>query len=299
VLYGDAGADLLTGGAGNDTIFIAQGDTIDGGDGDDVFNLVDLGEPGAVGITILGGTTAQTGGDTLNLNGLADRTTLVRTNTGGTEYSGSVTMLDGTVVTFSNIDNVICFTPGTFILTETGARPVEALRIGDRIVTRDNGLQPLRWIGSKTVAATGNLAPVRIGASVLGSDRALLVSPQHRVLFEGYQAELLFGTSEVLVSATHLIDGQGVVQVEGGNVTYIHLMLERHEVIYAEGAATESFHVGLGGVETLSSQSREDLFRCFPHLRADPCSYGDTARVCLKRHEAVYLRNETRGLIAA
>ncbi|MGR3271295.1 Hint domain-containing protein [Thalassococcus profundi] len=287
IISGGAGADELYGDAGNDTIFFGQGDTISGGDGDDVFNLVDLGEPGSAPITILGGTTAQTLGDTLNLNGLADRTTLVLNDQGGGEFSGSVTMLDGSVVNFSNIDNVICFTPGTRILTAAGMVPVEDLRPGALIFTRDSGLQPLRWVGSKTVPATGHLAPIRVSASALaGAERDLLVSPQHRFLFADYCAELLFGTSEVLVSAKHLVDGHGVNRVEGGEVTYIHLMLDRHEVIYAEGAATESFHAGVQGIASLSDASREDLFAAFPALRSSPGSYGDAARLCLKAHEA-------------
>ncbi|MFZ5961328.1 Hint domain-containing protein [Thalassococcus sp. BH17M4-6] len=290
VISGGTGADELYGDGGNDTIFFGQGDTVSGGDGDDVFNLVDLAEAGSAGITILGGTTSQSAGDTLNLNGLADRTTLSVVDNGGGEFSGSVTMLDGTLITFSNIDNVICFTPGTRILTPQGPRPVETLRPGDLIVTRDHGPQPLRWVGSKTVPAQGHLAPVQIAAEVLpGANRPLLVSPQHRLLFEGYEAELMFGPSEVLVSAKHMIDGQNIRQVEGGDVTYIHLMLDRHEVIYAEGAATESFHIGHHSLETLSDASRADLFEAFPHLKSDPGAYGDTARLCLKRHEALSL----------
>lgn len=299
-IIGGTGADFLSGGAGDDTLDIGQGDTVSGGDGDDVFNLVDLSETGSQAITILGGTTAQTAGDTLNLNGLADRTTLTQTDMGGGEFSGSVTMFDGSVVTFSNIDNVICFTPGTQILTATGPRPVEALRPGDLLITRDHGAQPLRWVGSSTVAGQGKLAPVRIAASVLpGATRALIVSPRHRVLFEGYRAELLFGHCEVLVSALHLEDGLDVTRVEAAEVTYIHLMLDRHEVVYAEGAATESFHPGHMGLESLSAASRDDLFGAFPALRSDLASYGATARPCLKRHEAGFLRSDRRGSIAA
>ena len=41
-------------------------------------------------------------------------------------------------------DLVVCFTSGTEILTKRGKQPIENLRIGDMIVTRNNGLQPLK-----------------------------------------------------------------------------------------------------------------------------------------------------------
>lgn len=300
VIYGGTGADEMLGGAGNDTLYVGQGDSAAGGDGDDVFTLVDLSEFGTTGIKIDGGTATQTVGDVLNLNGLADRTTLTMVDQGGGEFSGTIQMLDGTLVTFSNIDSVICFTPGTEILTDTGPRPVQDLRRGDLLVTRDDGLQPLRWIGARRIAAFGQVAPVRIAPGVLpGCTRPLLVSPQHRLLYQGYRAELMFGANEVLVSARHLLNGTDVVQVPGGEVTYIHLLMDRHQVIYANGAATESFHPGPTGLASLSAAAREDLFRSLPDLRAHPESYGATARRCLKQHETVSLMTALAPHLAA
>lgn len=292
-LEGGTGADSLTGGAGNDLLFVGQGDTAVGGDGDDVFTLVDLAESGAGTITIDGLTGGQTSGDRLDLNGLADRTTLNITSNVGGELTGTVQMLDGTLVSFANIDGVICFTPGTRILTETGYRPIETLRPGDMLITRDDGPQPLRWVGSRTVLARGKTAPINIAPGVLpGQDRALLVSPQHRLLFEGYHAQLLFGESEVFAAACHLVDGRDVSVVEGGLVTYVHLMLDRHHVIYAEGAATESFFAGNEGLKTLHPKARRDLFDQFPDLGSNPGQFGDTARLCLKSFEASALRQK-------
>lgn len=292
-LEGGTGADSLVGGAGDDLLLVGQGDTAVGGDGDDVFSLVDLAEAGAGTITIDGLTGAQTNGDSLDLNGLADRTTLNITSNVGGELTGTIQMLDGTLVSFSNIDAVICFTPGTRILTETGYRPIETLVPGDMLVTRDAGLQPLRWVGSRTVLARGKTAPVNIAPGVLqGQERALLVSPQHRMLFEGFKSQLLFGESEVFAAACHLVDGRDVSIVEGGLVTYIHLMLDCHHVIYAEGAATESFFAGAEGLRTLHPKARNELFDKFPDLSSNPGSFGDTARLCLKSFETAALCRE-------
>jgi hypothetical protein len=158
-------------------------------------------------------------------------------------------------------------------------------------MTRDHGLRPIRWIGRRTVPAIGRLAPIRIRPGVLvGQESDLLVSPRHRMLFQGYRAELLFGESEVLVAACHLVDGRAVTVEEGGLVTYIHFMFDEHEIVFANGAATESFHPGTFGLSTLDAAVREELFRIFPELRAGVESYGPTARRCLRRHEAALLR---------
>ena len=306
VIYGGDGGDLLTGGegadvligdAGNDIITFSEGDTVEGGTGDDTFVAENLGETTNGTITITGGSGGETTGvgDTLQLGSLADLSTLVKISDGinadGNEtFHGSVTMDDGTILNFSEIENIICFTPGTRIATPKGARDIATLRVGDLVVTRDHGLQPIRWIQQRTVPALESFAPIRIRPGVItGQDRDLLVSPQHRMLFQGYRAELLFGESEVLVSAKHMINDKYVTQETGGDVTYIHMMFDEHEVVYAEGAATESFHPGDVGLTAVSDPAREELFALFPALRSNVNGYGQTARRCLKGHETKLL----------
>ena len=106
------------------------------------------------------------------------------------------------------------------------------------------------------------------------------------MLFEGYRAELLFGRSEVLVSAKHLVNDLNIRQTPCAAVTYLHLMLDQHEVIYADGAATESFYAADEGISALTDGAREEMLELFPELRSNLGSYGDTARQCLKAHEA-------------
>ncbi|WP_422000266.1 Hint domain-containing protein [Roseovarius mucosus] len=292
-LDGGAGADLLFGEGGNDTLIAGENDTLIGGDGDDLFVIETPAEAGTGTITIIGGEGGETNGDTLFLSPEARKADITFTNTddaaGG--LSGSFTLSDGTVVNFSEIENIICFTPGIRLLTPHGERAVESLRAGDLVITRDHGPQAIRWIGRRTVPGTGRFAPVRVAAHVLDGGRApLLVSPQHRFLFTGYKAELLFGCDEVLIAARHLVDGLAVTQEDQATVTYIHVMFDRHEVIYAEGAATESFHAGDIGISAITDQAREEMFAIFPELRSNPNAYGDTARPCLKRHEARLLQ---------
>lgn len=140
-----------------------------------------------------------------------------------------------------------CFTPGARIDTASGPRPVERIGAGDLVVTLDDGLQPVIWAGRCRVAARGRFAPVRIARGALGNDRALLVSPQHRVLVSGWAAELLTGQDAVLVAARHLVDGRRVRVVAGGMVDYLHLGFERHALIRSEGIWTESRFAGKAG----------------------------------------------------
>ncbi len=292
-LTGGIGADSLVGGTGNDSIQVAQGDTALGGDGDDYFTLTDLGETGNDAITITGGEGNETAGDTLQLTSditLAD-ITFTNTDDDAGGLSGNFVMADGTVVSFSEIENIICFTPGARILTPHGERPIETLRAGDLVVTRDNGPQPIRWLGRRTVPGLGRFAPITIDAGALhGLEKHMTVSPQHRFLFTGYRAELLFGTSEVLVAAKHLVNDLDIRQAVRAHVTYLHMMFDRHEIIYADGTPTESFHAGDVGISAISDESREEMFTIFPELRSNVGGYGDTARTCLRAHEARLLR---------
>ena len=290
IISGGLGHDDISGGDGNDTITVAQGDSALGGDGDDTFIIEDLAEAGSGTITIIGGEGGETNGDTLNWAGLADKDSLVITNAddaaGG--LSGTFTLLDGTVVNFSEIENIVCFTTGTKILTPRGKRPIEDLRIGDLVITRDNGLQRIRWIGARTVPALNKFAPIRFAAGSLANlDHELLVSPQHRMLIDNHRNELYLGEREVLVSAKHMVNGTTITRQTGGEVTFMHLLFDQHEIIYANGTASESFHPADIGLDAISEASRDEIFTLFPHLRADPTAYGNTARKCLHRHEAL------------
>lgn len=185
------------------------------------------------------------------------------------------------------IDAFICFTRGTRILTGQGERPIETLQIGDLVVTRDQGLRPIRWVGQRVVRGKGALAPVLFRSDDCnGSRPGLLVSPHHRMLFTGYRAELLYGESEVLIAARHLVDGATVVRQNYEEITYIHLMFDHHEVIYADGIATESFHAADPWLTGLDQAAREELFKIFPQLRTAGGHLLDSARTCLKDSEA-------------
>ena len=165
---------------------------------------------------------------------------------------------------------VTCFTPGAMICSRNGNTAVENLVVGDEIMTRDHGLQKVRWISRATRRATGSMVPVRISAGALGQglpERDLVVSQQHRMLLTSKIAQRMFGTPEVLVPAKKLLALPGVELTETAFwVTYIHLLLDRHEIIFAEGTATESLLTGPMTVEAIGADALAELEQVFPEL---------------------------------
>ena len=293
-LYGGIDDDTLDGGTGNDTLSGGQGnDTMSGGDDRDTFIDVTAGD-------VIDGNEGGDDYDTLDLTGAAPE--------GGSlnvEYdpdnneNGTVTFrdADGTITgttTFENIENVVpCFVSGTRIKTTAGEVAVEDLEVGQLVLTMDHGLQPIRWIGSARRAATGDLAPIRIRKGTLGNDRDLWVSPQHRMLMTGPETVMMFGETEVLATAKSLLNDYSITRVEGGEVEYFHVMFDSHEIVYAEGAPSESFHPGEQGFKALDQATRDEILELFPELASDGFkSYGPSARLSLKAHEAAILKTK-------
>lgn len=177
-----------------------------------------------------------------------------------------------------------CFAAGTLIETGTGPQAIETLRPGDLVRTLDNGLQPLVWIGQRQVAGRGNMAPIRIHAGALGNYRDLVVSPQHRMLINDWRNEVLFAHGEVLVAAKHLVNGTTIKPDPVPRITYVHLLFERHEVIFAEGIASESLHIGVMALAAMGDQTQDEVKRLFPDLDSSH-AHSRTARPCLRGWE--------------
>ncbi|MDW4548162.1 Hint domain-containing protein [Defluviimonas sp. D31] len=167
------------------------------------------------------------------------------------------------------IGDVLCvsFGAGTMVTLPDGSqRPIETLAPGDRVLTRDHGPQPIRWIGRSTMRAKGGFAPVVITAGTLGNAGDLVVSPHHRVFIYQRGANRVGGTAEILVQAKHLVDGESVLRQEGGFVDYYSLVFDRHEIIYAEGIPAESLMVNEATVGHLPPDLAEEIRARFPGL---------------------------------
>ena len=302
VLTGGAGADTLDGGGGADSLYGGVGsDTITGGGGADV---IDAGADadlivGGVGDTVDGGegTTSGSDFDILDLTGQGP----LRVHYApGNPENGTVDFLDANrqvvgTLSFSNIENVVpCFTPDALIQTLSGPVAMGKLRRGDRVLTRDDGWQAIRWIGQRSLsadqlAALPQLRPIRIKAHALGCGvpaRDLLLSPQHRVLLASARCELQFGEQEVLAAAQHLCHLPGISRIAPHALTYMHLLFDRHQIILSDGCWSESFHPGDGAMAGLPEGQRAELLTLFPELatKAGLLGFG-AARRSLRRRE--------------
>ena len=290
VIYGEGGEDYLDGGAGADTLSggddrdwfggVGAGDVIDGGEGGDDWDTLDL-------------TGSVTPGGSLNITyATADR------ESGTVSYFDAAGQDAGTL-TFENIEQVVpCFTPGTLIATPKGEVPVERLKVGDRVITRDNGIQEILWVGARPIgfaelAKARHLAPVQIRAGALGNglpERDMLLSPNHRVLVANDRTSLYFDEREVLAAAKHLVNSRGVRIVEPLEVTYLHFMCRNHEVVLSNGAWTESFQPGDYALAGVGNAQRQELFELFPELQTQAgLEDYSAARRILKKHEAKML----------
>ena len=139
----------------------------------------------------------------------------------------------------------VCFAAEVRIDTPYGPVPAGLLRPGHRVLTKDAGPRTIRWVGRRRVVGEAQAAPVHVPAGAFGAVNSLRLSQQHRVLLAAQKADLLFGAHEVFVPAKALVGHAGIRIAPCDWVTYVHLLLDEHHVIHAEGMACESLFVGI------------------------------------------------------
>lgn len=280
-LMGGADNDSIDGGTGNDTIDGGTGnDTVTGGDGNDVF-VYDAGDGDDVITDFNTGNSGalndgdQSNNDFLDLSPYYDSLSDVRADLnddgilnqstglapGSTALGGSITLtgVSAADLTFDNV-NVACFTAGTRIDTDHGPIAVEHLTSGMRLTTLDNGFQPVRAVLSRVVPGECRFAPIVISKGALGNKRELIVSPAHKMMVSGWRVELMFGCEQMLASARTLINGDTINQRPVSEVQYFHILLDQHEIIFAEEAATESYFLDSASDMDESAQELQALF---------------------------------------
>lgn len=298
-IYGGDGHDRLGGGDGDDSFFGGAGDdTINGGAGDDtlitsegvdIFEDFNVGNTGTlqdgdstnndfVDLTAYYDHISELHADQLD-DGVLNQSNTADTHSNSVDYSDnaqfgaddSLTLLDGAgaavAVSDLTVENtgVVCFTSGTAIRTPRGDVLIDELKVGDWVSTMDNGAQQIRWIGTRKLGQTTliqnpHLRPVLIPKGIIAAERDLLVSPQHGVLLSG---------GEKLARAKHLVEREQHVRIANGKraVTYIHLMFDAHEIIFAENVASESFFPGSMALHMMGYDARREVVGLFPQLR--------------------------------
>lgn len=249
------------------------------------YMVLSYGQPPRVPVLPAGfpGTTRIGAGETIN-SGAPNGTSFLR-DANGNFVEGPPT---------PNTPGITCFVTGTLIDTEEGPLPVETLRPGVGLLTRDNGFQPL--LARRTTGITANmivqtpmLAPVRIGAGTFGATQNIDVSGAHALLWCDVQAELLFGNAEVLVPARHLL-GQGATPTPRTSeaFAYHHLLLAQHEVLCAHGVWSESLFMGDQALRARTELSQWDIHR---DVVLRDIRHTETARPLLHAYEVEALLN--------
>ncbi|WP_226688693.1 Hint domain-containing protein [Ruegeria arenilitoris] len=222
-------------------------------------------------------------------------TVLIRATTGNPGNGNNASL---SVTVDLPAGTVPCFVKGTLIETKNGPCPVEELSVGDRVCVSDGQTLPIIWIGKRTLSAQTlrlqpRFRPVRIQRNALGRglpNRDLYVSPQHRIVIEGWRAELLFGEPMVFSAAIHLVNDDTIRQIGADEpVTYFHIACEQHAILSSHGLQSESLYVGGQSLNSFSREDVDELRALFPEL-SDSAQVPKTKLRCLKRPEAQALR---------
>lgn len=198
----------------------------------------------------------------------------------------------------------ICLASGARVMTPRGLVPVEELAEGDLVCAADGPPQPIRWIGRSRHRWPGGdpaARPAEIAAHAFGPGRparTLRVSPQHKMAICGARLSLDHGLDEMLAPAIGLVGHPGVRNVtEAQSVTYHHLLLARHGLIFVDGVTTESFYPGPQALAMLAPMQRLRLAQHVPGLaRGARAAYGPMALPVLSRRETAMLARQ--GLIS-
>lgn len=195
----------------------------------------------------------------------------------------------------------VCFTGLTRILTPSGEVVAGELSVGDLVVTHDHGPKPILWIGktrldARQLRGQPRMRPIRIRAGALGPhmpQRDLLVSPQHRLLVSSKIAERMFGQSEVLIAAKKLLGWPGIEIAEDlAEVEYVHFIFDQHELVFSDGALSESLYAGPEVLKCLSQEQRDELLALFPEWASEVMGFdpiraipkGSRQKQLLQRH---------------
>lgn len=298
---GDAKYDsnLLIAGDSIQTALVAGDDTIEVNGESETFDLLANDQTSADGKLIIthinnqpvvaGDIVTLPSGEQIQLN--ADGTVTIFTDEDSETNTFTYQVQDGsgnTDTAFVEMTTVPCLVQGTLIDTPDGQVPVEDLRVGDLVMTRDDGPQPVRWAGRSTRVGTGGDVPVVFCAGALGDHDEVEMSQNHRVLIKSGRAQLLFGEDEILVKAKDLVNDVSIrMGTAGKPVTYVHLLFDKHQIIRGNGLESESYHPGRETMDSFDAETREEILRLMPEISDEAgAGYGRAARRSLKSYES-------------
>ncbi|MGI3165279.1 Hint domain-containing protein [Pseudooceanicola sp. 200-1SW] len=197
----------------------------------------------------------------------------------------------------------VCIASGSLIdMVHGGPRPVEELLPGDLVPTVSGRMRRVLWVGQGHMSFDPDghkQKPILFKAGVLGNGlprRDLMLSPQHRVLLGGPDVAALTGEARVLAPACGLVPLPGVRVMRGRrDAVYVSVLLDRHDVIRAEGAPVESFWPGPEGLKRLDPMLRAAVHAEIPGLLSEGvAAYGPPAARLMRVQETLRLARALR-----
>ncbi len=168
-----------------------------------------------------------------------------------------------------------CFISGTLITTKQGDVPVENLKPGQMVLTRDHGFQPVRCVGVKQMTSrflldNPHLRPVLVRKGAFGRNlplRDMMLSPNTRLPYHNDDRRLLSGASEEMIAIKHLVDHDGILAVDTIGVDFVHVMFDQHQILAANGVWTEAFNPRDYSLKNVGNAQRNEVLEVFPSLR--------------------------------
>lgn len=194
----------------------------------------------------------------------------------------------------SDVSIPLCLAADTLLRTREGLKPIGEIVPGEEVMTLDGGAQMVRWVGRQYVDFAHNPEmrehlPIMIKKNAFGEGkpfRDLTLSPQHAVMFDGWEASYFTGEDEALAIAKALVNGRSVVRIEDCDaIDYCHILFDQHHVIWAHGLPVESLFLGDLAADKLLAQKRRELLDIFPDLTDMNKRFEHRARARIKTFE--------------
>lgn len=169
-----------------------------------------------------------------------------------------------------------CFATGTKVTTEEGEIAVDQLKPGQRILTRDNGYQPVRWIWTTRMSGrylfdNPHLRPVMVRKGAFGDGMPVadtMMSQNTRVPVVTKSLRLIGIERIEMLALKNLIDHDSVLFMPVVGIQYVHLVFDQHEIVAANGFWTECFNTTDTSLKGVGNAQRLEILDIFPKLKA-------------------------------
>ncbi|WP_208349723.1 Hint domain-containing protein [Pseudaestuariivita rosea] len=163
------------------------------------------------------------------------------------------------------------------IRTPCGPRRISCIRPGDLIITRDNGLQPVRMVWSyhlhDVLQPSKPRSPVCLKTRAVGPMmpmKPLILAPDHKVLVPSYLVASADDADQACFLAASGLAGSNALayyDANGQAGEFFNLVFDHHEIIFANGLPVESFRPTVEALSCVDETARAEITARFPALK--------------------------------